>query len=506
MVPSSPLLRCVCVRKAFPGVLALDDVSLTVEAGTIHALVGENGAGKSTLIKILAGAHRLDAGCVEIDGRNVDISGARDAEHHGIAVVYQELNLVRDLSVAENIFLGRWPTIPKTRLIDFSQLHRSATSLLASLGIDLPPKTPVGELTVARQQMVEIAHALSLDARILILDEPSAVLTPHELEALFTLVRDLRARGVGIIYISHRLDEIFDLADLVTVLRDGEHISTRPIAEVDRNRLIAEMVGRELTDEFPSRDCPIGEALLTVDRLSAGHRFRNASFAVRAGEVLGVTGLVGSGRSSLLKTIFGAVRATSGKVCAGDAVGPFKSPRQAMAAGIACLPEDRKQEGLLLQRSVRENATLANLSAYADAGILSSRRERGATSDLMRELRIKAVSTESTVNTLSGGNQQKVLLARWMDRPHRIVLFDEPTRGIDVGAKYEIYSLINRLAGEGVAVVMVSSELPEVIGMSDRIAVMHEGAITGILDNRQRQATQEQIMRLASGEVCANDS
>ncbi len=374
MASSSPLLRCASLRKAFPGVLALDDVSLDVQAGTIHALVGENGAGKSTLIKILAGAHRLEGGVIEIDGQAVTISGAREAERHGIAVVYQELNLVRDLSVSENIFLGRWPTVRSTRLIDFTKLHQRSSALLGSLGIDLPPKTPVGELTVARQQMVEIAHALSLDARILILDEPSAVLTPHELEALFALVRDLRARGVGIIYISHRLDEIFDLADTVTVLRDGKHISTRPIADVDRNRLIAEMVGRELTDEFPARACPIGETLLAVDGLCAGRRFRDASFEVRAGEVLGITGLVGSGRSSLLKTIFGAVRATSGSVRAGDTVGPFSSPRKAMAAGIACLPEDRKQEGLLLERSVRENTTLANLSHYAVGGVLSPRR------------------------------------------------------------------------------------------------------------------------------------
>ena len=500
MSAAPPRLRCDRVRKAFPGVLALDDVSLEVAPAAIHAIVGENGAGKSTLVKILSGAVVADAGAIEIDGRPANITDARSAQHHGIAIVYQDFTLAPDLCVSENIFLGRWPRTRRTGWVDFTSLHREASNLLAALGIELPVRRSVSALAVAQQQMVEIAKALSLDARILILDEPSAVLTPHELQALFTLVRDLKQRGVSVIYISHRLDEIFDIADTVTVLRDGRHISTRPIQGVSRSRLITDMVGRELKDEFPSRLCPIGDVVLQIENLSARRRFANVSFEVRAGEVFALTGLVGSGRTSIAKTAFGAVRATGGTVAVCDRIGPFAKPYQAIAAGMAMLPEDRKQEGLLLERTLRENVTLAHRKAAAVAGFLHIGRERSLARNLMADLKIKAVSTESLVATLSGGNQQKVLLARWMSLPHRAIFFDEPTRGVDVGAKYEIHTLINRLAGQGVAVVMISSELPEVIGMADRIGVMHQGRLTGILDNRRRQVTQEQIMRLASGE------
>jgi ribose transport system ATP-binding protein len=461
-------------------VLALDDVSLQVAAGAVHAVVGENGAGKSTLMKILAGAISADAGIVEIDGRAVRITDARSAQRHGIAIVYQDFALVGDLSVSENVFLGRWPHSRRTGCIDFASLHRRAAELLSGLGIPLPVRRRAGDLSVAQQQMVEIAKALSFEARILILDEPSAALTPHELEALFRLVRGLKDRGVSVIYISHRLDEIFDVADTVTVLRDGRHISTRPIEAVQRSRLIAEMVGREMKDEFPSRACPLGEVVLA--------------------EVLALTGLVGSGRTSVGKTIFGAVRATDGKVMIGGQAHRLRSPREAIAAGIAMLPEDRKLEGLLLERNLRENTTLANRQAVASTGFLRIARERALTRRLMTDLQIKAVSTECIVATLSGGNQQKVLLARWMSRPHRVIIFDEPTRGVDVGAKYEIYTLINRLAADGMAVVMISSELPEVIGMADRIGIMHEGRLVSILDNGTRRVTQEQILRLAAGQ------
>jgi ribose transport system ATP-binding protein len=494
-------LQCRRIRKAFPGVLALDDVSLDVAAGSIHAIVGENGAGKSTLMKILSGAVTADGGIVRVDGDPVAITGARSAREHGIAIVYQDFNLAPDLCVSENIFLGRWPRSRRTGCVDFPILHRCASELLVTLGIELPVRRLISALTVAQQQMVEIAKALSLDARILILDEPSAVLTPHELTTLFRLVRDLALRGVSVLYISHRLDEIFEIADTVTVLRDGQHISTRPIGQVQRNGLISEMVGRELKDEFPGRACALGDVVLRVEGLSARGRFADVSFEVRAGEVFALTGLVGSGRSSIAKAVFGAVRPTGGRVVVGDGLGPFSSPRRAIAAGIAMLPEDRKREGLLLERPLRENVTLAFREGAATAGFIGPGRERALARNLMTDLQIKAVSTESLVATLSGGNQQKSLLARWMARPHRVILFDEPTRGVDVGAKYEIYTLINRLAGEGTALVMISSELPEVIGMADRIGVMHEGRLTGILDNQDRQVTQEQIMRLAAGEV-----
>jgi ABC-type sugar transport system ATPase subunit len=500
MAADPPRLCCQRIRKAFPGVLALDDVSLEVAAGTVHALVGENGAGKSTLMKVLSGAVTADAGTIELDGRRVSIPDARAAQRHGIGIVYQDFNLVPDLCVSENIFLGRWPVSAWTRCVDFSALHRGATEILTTLDLALPVRQPVRTLSVAQQQMVEIAKALSLQARLLILDEPSAVLTPHELETLFKVVRDLKRRGVSVIYISHRLDEIFDIADAVTVLRDGRHISTRPIAAVERRRLIAEMVGRELIDEFPPRACPLGDVVLRVEHLSVRRRFAEVSFEVRAGEVLALTGLVGSGRSSVAKTVFGAVRADAGRVAVGGRRGPFVHPRQAIAAGLAMLPEDRKQEGLLLERSLRENVTLAHRETAATAGFLRLGRERSFTRRLMRDLQIKAVGPEAPVATLSGGNQQKVLLARWMSRPHRVILLDEPTRGVDVGGKYEIYTLINRLAAEGAAVLMVSSELPEVLGMADRIGVMYQGRLAGMLDNRQRTVTQEQIMCLAAGE------
>ncbi len=451
-----PRLCCNRMRKAFPGVLALDDVSLHVGRGSVHAVVGENGAGKSTLIKILSGAIEADAGGIEIDGYPVSITDARTAQREGIATVYQEFNLVPHLSVSENIFLGRWPRSGMTRFVDFPSLHAQATGLLATLGIRLPVRSQMSTLTIAQQQMVEIAKALSLNARILILDEPSAVLTSHELDALFTLIRDLKAQDVSVIYISHRLDEVFKIADTVTVLRDGKHISTRPVDQTSRDQLIVEMVGRPLKDEFPRRSHSPGSIALRVEHLRAGDRFTDVSFDVRKGEVFALTGLVGAGRSSVAKTVFGAVRADVGSVTVGTQHGPFTSPRKAMAAGIVMLPEDRKQEGLLLERNLRENVSLAHPRASATAGFVRFRRERALSRNLMKDLQIRAVSTESLVETLSGGNQQKVLLARWMSRPHRVVFFDEPTRGIDVGAKYEIYTLINRLAAEGSAVVMIS--------------------------------------------------
>ncbi len=492
------MLRFRHVRKAFPGVLALDDVSFDVAAGRVHAIAGENGAGKSTLMKILSGAHRPDAGAVELDGRPVRIDNARVGQRLGIAIVYQELSIARDLSVAENVFLGRWPK--SWGMVRFDALRDRARELLGSLGVALPLDRPAGELTVAQQQIIEIARALSLDARVLVLDEPSAVLTPHELAALFRLVRALRARGVSVLYISHRLEEIFDLADDVTVLRDGRHIWTRPVAEVTRPDLIQAMVGRDLSEEYPPRSCAVGEPVLRVRGLSAGRRFRDVSFEVRAGEVFALTGLVGSGRTSVLKTIFGAVAPDGGGYSVGGTAGPFASPREAIAAGVGMLPEDRKSEGLLLGRSVGENITLADMRRHARGGVLSPSAERAAARSLIADLRIKTPGPETGVSALSGGHQQKTLLARWMGRRNLVILFDEPTRGVDVGAKTEIYALINRLAGQGVAVVMASSELPEVIGMADRIGVMHQGRLAGILTNRPQPATQAHLMSLATGE------
>jgi len=495
----TPRIRFDRVTKRFPGVLALDAVSFDVQPGRVHALVGENGAGKSTLMKIIAGAQPADSGRIELDGATATIEDARSARRLGIAIVYQEFNLVEHLTVSENVFLGRWPRSRATRMIRFGDLHDRTARLFEQLSLKVPVRATVATLSVAQQQMVEIGKALSLDARVLILDEPSAVLTPHELQALFSVVRDLTARGVSVIYISHRLDEVFELADDVTVLRDGRHISTRPIGEVDRGTLIRETVGRPLDQEFPKRESCCGDVVLDVEGLGAEGVFENVSFTVRAGEIFALTGLVGSGRSTVAKSIFGAHPVSRGRIRVGGVDGPFRSPREAKKARIAFLPEDRKREGLLLERPLRENLTLA----YHDAarwGWISPPHERRVASDLMSVHGVKAASTEVRAATLSGGNQQKAMLARWLRSPCRLIILDEPTRGVDVGAKVEMYERLDAIARKGTAMLVISSELPEVIGMADRIGVMCEGRLTGVLDNRRGDVTQEQIMRLAVGE------
>jgi len=497
----APRIRFQRVSKAYAGVQALDGVSFDVQPGTVHALVGENGAGKSTLMKILAGAVCSDAGAIELDGHPAGIKDARAAQRLGIAIVYQEFNLVPHLSVGENVHLGRWPSYGVSGLIRFRELDRRTRGLLADLQLPISPKAPVSALSVAQQQMVEIAKALSLNARVLILDEPSAVLTPYELTAFFTIVRKLVSRSVSVLYISHRLDEVFELADVVTVLRDGRHISTRPIAQTDRRQLIAECVGRPLEEEFPRRQVELGQVTLHVDRLSHRGIFTDVSFDIREGEVLALTGLVGSGRSSVAHAIFGALRPVTGSVKVDDAIGPFRSPIAAKKAGIALLPEDRRRQGLLLARPVRENLTLAHRADAATFGLISPSRERSIARQRMTRCSIKSAGTESAAATLSGGNQQKLLLARWLDRPYRVIIFDEPTRGVDVGAKVEIYEMINAIAAQGTAVLMISSDLPEAIGMADRIAVMCRGRLVDILDNRAQRVSQESILRPALGET-----
>jgi len=487
------------IGKSYPGVCALRDVSFGVRAGCVHALVGENGAGKSTLMKILAGAVQPDEGQIEIDRQVADLHDARAAQRAGVAIVYQEFNLVADLTVAENVYLGRWPRRSVTGLIHYDELNEQASRLVGQLGLDLPVRSQAGRLGLAQQQMVEIAKALSLSAKVLILDEPSAVLTPQELAALFRLVRELTSQGVSVIYISHRLDEIFELADFVTVLRDGQHISTRPIHEVDRRQLIAECVGRPLEDEFPRRSVSLGEPVLRVESLSVKGWFEDVSLEVRSGEVFALTGLVGSGRSSVARAIFGAMPSVRGMVQVGSMHGPFASPRAAKRAGVAMVPEDRRREGLLWARTVRENITLAHLAKASCMGFMRRTLERRLTGQTMSELRIRAESREAAVATLSGGNQQKTMLARWLLRPCRVMILDEPTRGVDVGAKAEIYRIINDLAGQGLVVLLISSELPEVIGMADRIGVMCGGRLAGILSNEHRQMSQETIMHLAVG-------
>lgn len=490
-----PLLSMRGIEKSFPGVRALDGVDLTLHPGEILALLGENGAGKSTLIKMLGGAHAPDAGTIEIAGRRVDISSPAAASAAGIGVIYQEFNLVPGLTAWENIFLGREERLG---FVAKGTERQRAAELFEQIGVDVPVDARCGDLSVAQQQIVEIAKALSQQVRLIVMDEPSAALTPREVERLFVIIRDLQAKGIGIIYISHRLDEIFEIADRITVLRDGRYVGQEPIANVTRRRMIEMMVGREIENEFPREDHEIGQVRLQVEGLCRGDDVRDVSFTVRSGEILGFTGLVGAGRTEAMRLIFGADRADAGNIQLDGKALTIKDPRDAIRAGICLLTEDRKSQGLVLGRSVRENFGLPNLTELATCGFVQLRRERDLFADYVDKLQIKTPSAEQLARNLSGGNQQKVVLAKWLQRNSEVIIFDEPTRGIDVGAKYEIYMLMNELAKQGKAVIMVSSELPEVLGMSDRIVVMHEGRITGEVSNVS-SATQEQIMELAVG-------
>lgn len=485
------------IVKSFPGVHALKDVDFDLEAGQVVALLGENGAGKSTLTRVLGGAHQLDAGLIEIDGKPLSITSPQESQAVGISVIYQEFNLVRAMTVRDNVFLGQEPS--RLSIIPVEQERKLALELFDRLGVLIDPDALVGDLTVAQQQIVEIAKALATDARIIVMDEPTAALSPNEVEGLFTIIRDLRAQGIGIVYVSHRLIEIFEIADRVTVLRDGGLVGTKPIKDLTRESMIEMMVGRKLENEFPSRS-DTGEVVafsgLEVRNLCRGDSVRNVSFQVSRGEIVALTGLVGAGRTETARLIFGADHRDSGEVSLDGQPLTITNPRKAISAGICLLTEDRKNQGLVLQRSVLENFGLPNMSRFAPRGWINQTCERSAFDRYVEQLQIKVASNEQLAANLSGGNQQKVVLARWLERNAEVIIFDEPTRGIDVGAKYEIYLLMNELAAQGKAILMISSELPEVIGMADRILVMHEGRITGEIAEG-RTATQEQIMDYA---------
>ncbi|HLJ54336.1 MAG TPA: sugar ABC transporter ATP-binding protein [Chthonomonadaceae bacterium] len=496
-VAAAPALEMRNISKQYPGVKALDEVSLTVGAGEIHALLGENGAGKSTLMKILAGAQSKDQGEILLNGSLVNIASPQKAMDLGISIIYQEFNLVPYLSAGENIYLGREPRGALPGFVDFKMLYREAQAVIDSLGVRFDARTPVNQLSVAQQQMVEIAKATSKKSKIIVMDEPSATLTDHELKALFDLARKLRAEGVSIVYISHRLEEVFEVCDRATIMRDGHWIATKAVADLTREEIIRLMVGRELKDAIPKVPATLGEPALTVRNVNRTGVLHDVSFEVRKGEVLGLAGLVGAGRTETARVIFGADAMTSGSIEVLGKKVNIRSPQDAIKHGIGLVTEDRKQQGLVLGMAVRENTTLANLDLLAVMGFIKRGEENRVAEKYRADLSIRTPSIEQVVQNLSGGNQQKVVLAKWLFTGSKVLIFDEPTRGIDVGAKSEIYKLMNELAAKGVAIIMISSELPEILGMSDRILVMHEGRITGEL--MRAEATQEKIMHLATG-------
>ncbi|MFJ5226313.1 sugar ABC transporter ATP-binding protein [Streptomyces sp. NPDC088400] len=495
------LLRVEGIRKTFPGVVALDSVDLDLRRGEVHVLLGENGAGKSTLIKMLSGAYRPDAGRVFVGGQEVRIHGAQDAERLGIATIYQEFNLVPDLTVAENIFLGRQPR--RFGMIDRKRMESEAAGLLERVGVRTRPHALVRELGIAQLQMVEIAKALSLDARVLIMDEPTAVLTSDEVDNLFRIVRTLREDGVGIVFITHHLKEIAALGDRVTVLRDGRSVGRVP-ASTPEDELVRLMVGRGIEQQYPRRTTETkgtggageaGTALLTVSGLTRQGAFHDVDFEVRAGEVVGIAGLVGAGRTEVVRAVFGADRYDTGTVRVAGTEVPRHDVSAAMAAGIGLVPEDRKGQGLLLDASVEENLGLVTLRSATRAGLVDRAAQRTAAARVAGQLGVRMAGLEQRVGTLSGGNQQKVVIGKWLLADVRVLILDEPTRGIDVGAKVEIYQLINELTAAGHAVLMISSDLPEVLGMSDRVLVMAQGRIAGELS--ADEATQDAVMALA---------
>lgn len=484
------------IRKTFPGVVALDDVSFALRTGEVHILLGENGAGKSTLMKILSGAYQKTEGEIQLNGQAVEIKSPKHAQELGIGIIYQELMLVPQLSAAANIFLGREPM--RLGLIDHSAMEREAARLLNELGIEIDVRRPVRELSIAAQQMVEVAKAISLNARILIMDEPTSALTEHEINELFARIRQLKATGVSIVYISHRMEELFEIGDRVTVLRDGKNVGTYNIADVTKAELIRLMANRELTNQFPKVRAPRGAEALRVEHLNRHGVLQDISFTLYRGEVLGIAGLLGSGRTELARAIFGADQIDSGNIYRNGQLQPIDSPQHAINSGIGFLTEDRKTQGLVLALSVKDNVCLPSLKQFARAGVVNNQAENRAAQTYVNELRIKTPSIRQQVVNLSGGNQQKVVLSKWLCSQAEIFIFDEPTRGIDVGSKAEIYELINQLTAKGVAVLMISSELPEILGMSDRILVMHQGRING--EFAAENATQEKILRCALGE------
>jgi rhamnose transport system ATP-binding protein len=492
----TPALSLRGASKTFGPVVALADGTIEILPGEIHALVGENGAGKSTLVKILAGVHSPDDGEFLVEGQPAHFRNVSESKAAGISVIYQEPTLFPDLTVAENIFIGRQPK-GRAGLISRGEMRRRAAELFATLGVPIDPDRIADGLSIADQQIIEIAKAISLDANVLVMDEPTAALSGVEVERLFTVARALRDKGAGILFISHRFEEVFDLADRITVMRDGRYIQVHNTAEVTVSAIVKEMVGRELGELFPKQEAEIGDIVLKVEGLNSVGTFSGIDFEIHAGEIVALSGLVGAGRTEVARAVFGIDPYDSGSVRIDGATLKPHSPKDAIAAGVGFVPEDRRKQGLVLDLSVARNVTLTLRHSLARFGLISGRRERAAAEDWSQRLQVKTGSQDLPVSTLSGGNQQKVVLAKWLATDPKLLIVDEPTRGIDVGTKSEVHRLISDLAGRGIAILMISSELPEVLGMADRILVMHEGRITAELN--RADATAELVMQAATG-------
>ncbi|MFF5532606.1 sugar ABC transporter ATP-binding protein [Streptomyces cinerochromogenes] len=496
----APVLALKGVSKSFGAVRALRDVSLELLPGEVHALAGENGAGKSTLIKTLAGVHRPDTGQVLLDGEPVVFHGPGDARDAGIAVIYQEPTLFPDLSIAENIFMGRRPRRSLGR-IDHRATRAATAALMRRLGVDLDPDRPARGLSIADQQIVEIAKALSFDARVLVMDEPTAALTGSEVARLFGVVRTLREQGAAVLFISHRLEEIFAICQTVTTLRDGAFVASEPLAGMTEDDLVRRMVGRDLAELYPKQEVEPGEVVLSVRRLTREGVFTDVSFEMRRGEIVGLAGLVGAGRTEVARAVFGVDRWDAGEVEVAGRRLTGGAPSVAMAAGLALVPEDRRAQGLVMDLSIERNIGLTGLRTTARAGLVNRGAERSRSLDWAVRLQVKYARIADAVATLSGGNQQKVVLAKWLATAPRVLIVDEPTRGIDVGTKAEVHRLLGELAADGVAVLMISSDLPEILGMADRVLVMHEGRITAEIP--RSRATEETVMAAATGRAAA---
>ncbi|TMG17619.1 MAG: sugar ABC transporter ATP-binding protein [Chloroflexi bacterium] len=498
MSETSPVLRLTGISKRFGAVQALTDVDVALFANEVHALVGENGAGKSTLVKILAGIHQPDAGRIQLSGEDLVLSGPAAARDLGIAVIHQHPNLFPDLTVAENVFVGRLPR-NGVRGVDWGELNRTAQRLFENLGVKQSVSVPVRGLSVADQQLVEIAKSLSLDARVLVMDEPTASLSSHEVERLFTIIRQLRGRGVAILFVDHRMEEVFEIADRVSVLRDGRHVITAPINELNPAEAIRHMVGRRLETLFPKEQATIGEIALEVRGLTRRGVFSNASFQVRRGEILGLAGLVGAGRTEIARVLFGIDRADAGEVLVAGKHAEIKSPKDAMRLGIVYVPEDRHAQGLVLDFSIAANVSLPIVERLSRLLVVDRVQERQIATDYSKQLQVRSTGVEQVASGLSGGNQQKVVLAKWLATKPTVLLLDEPTQGVDIGAKAEVHRIISQLAGQGMAIVLISSELLEVLGMADRIVVLHEGRVAA--EFARDDATQERVMAAATGHV-----